>query len=73
MQPQPYLPPPVQPPIQQPTQTPRPQAVLQPMQAPSYQTPLPAAPQEPPNTNPFGKAPSSVMEDETKRLPDKQD
>lgn len=72
LQPQPYLPPPVQPPIQQATQPPRPQAVLQPMPAPSYQTPLPATPQEPPNTNPLGNAPSSVVEDETKRLPDKQ-
>lgn len=72
MQPQPYLPPPVQPPIQQPAQPSRPQAVLQPMQAPVYQTPLPATLQEPPNTNPLGTAPGSVVEDETKRLPDKQ-
>jgi hypothetical protein len=69
---QPYLPPPVQPPIQQPAQPARPQAVLQPMSAPIYQIPLPSTPQEPPNTNPLGTAPSSVVEDETRRLSDKQ-
>ncbi len=69
---QPYLPPPVQQPIYQPAQPPRQEAVLQPMHPPAYQTPLPATPQEPPNTNPLGTAPSSVVEDETKRLPDKQ-
>jgi hypothetical protein len=69
---QPYLPPPLQPPIQQSAQPPRPQAVLRPVQTPAYQTPPPATPQEPPDTNPFGTAPRSVVEDETKRLPDKQ-
>lgn len=74
---QPYLPPPVQPPIHTPVQPPPSQAVLQPIQpayapSPVYQTPAPALAQQPPNTNPLGAAPGSVIEDETKRLPDKQ-
>ena len=52
---------PVQMPVQQPFQQPyAPQAV--------YQAPQAAPQTNPPNTNPLGTAPSSVTEDETRRL-----
>lgn len=71
--PLPPLAPPVQqslhPPMQQPVQMP----VQQPMQQPYapqpvYQSPQAITPANAPNTNPLGTAPSSVTEDETRRL-----
>ena len=62
---QPYLQAPQQPPIQTPVAPP----YQQPYAAqPVYQPPSPARPENPPNTNPLGTAPGSVIEDETRRL-----
>lgn len=63
---QPYL----QAPQQTPIQTPVAPAYQQPYAPqPVYQTPASARPEHPPNTNPLGSAPGSVIEDETRRLP----
>jgi hypothetical protein len=56
-------------------QSPLPAPVAQPVQQsyapqPVYQAPLPARHDKAPNTNPLGAAPGSVVEDETRRLPE---
>lgn len=63
---QPYLQAPPQPQLQVP--------IAQPIQQPYapqpvYQAPPPVRPAHPPNTNPLGTAPGSVIEDDTRRLP----
>jgi hypothetical protein len=67
------LPPPVQAYLQTPVQPPIQTPVQQSYERhPVYSAPQPASQPNPPNTNPLGTTPSSVIEDETKRLPDKQ-
>lgn len=71
--PMPPLAPPVQqylqPPLQQPVQMPGQQPFQQPYAPqPVYQAPQAGPQHNPPNTNPLGTAPSSVTEDETRRL-----
>lgn len=60
---------PLAPPVQQYLQPPIPQPLPQPYAPqPVYQTPQAVSQTNPPNTNPLGTAPSSVIEDETRRL-----
>lgn len=61
----PYAPQYLQPPVQQPIQTPAQQPYVA---QPVYHAPQPAPPANSPNTNPLGTTPSSVTEDETRRL-----
>jgi hypothetical protein len=64
------LPQPQQQPYQAPSHAPMPQPVQQPYAPQSVYQPSPAPPRQSPDTNPLGKAPGSVTEDETRRLRD---
>ena len=66
---------PVQQYLQPPMQQQVPVLIHAPVQHPYAQQPVyqaPPVPTNPPNTNPLGTAPGSIIEDETKRLPDQK-